>query len=107
PAVGRRPGGGAGRLRRLRPLPVRGRRDEGRAGAGLQGALRKPRRPRAVPAVSASGAGGAGGGRGVKASFEDLARVWSDVYFSWHSEEVDEFGFDRKFTERIRPLFEF
>lgn len=41
------------------------------------------------------------------ASWENLARVLSAVHFSWHSEEVDEFGFDRKFTETIRPLFEF
>jgi len=40
-------------------------------------------------------------------SWENVARFWSAVYFSWHSEELDEFGFDRKFTERIRPFFEF
>lgn len=39
--------------------------------------------------------------------WESVARFWSAVYFSWHDEEVDEFGFDRKFTERIRPFFEF
>jgi len=33
-----------------------------------------------------------------------LLRAW---YYSWHSEEVDEFGYDEKFTESIRPLFEF
>jgi 1-acyl-sn-glycerol-3-phosphate acyltransferase len=37
----------------------------------------------------------------------NLARAWSAFYFSWHSEEVDEFGFDRKFTETLRPFFEF
>jgi 1-acyl-sn-glycerol-3-phosphate acyltransferase len=41
------------------------------------------------------------------ASWENLARLMSALYFTWHSEEVDEFGFDPKFTERIRPLFEF
>lgn len=40
-------------------------------------------------------------------SWENLARAWSAAYFSYHSEEVDEFGFDRKFTETLRPLFEF
>jgi 1-acyl-sn-glycerol-3-phosphate acyltransferase len=36
-----------------------------------------------------------------------IARAWAAAYFAWHSEEVDEFGFDRKFTETLRPLFEF
>jgi 1-acyl-sn-glycerol-3-phosphate acyltransferase len=40
-------------------------------------------------------------------SWENLARACSALYFSWHSEEVDEFGFDRKFTETLRPFFEF
>jgi 1-acyl-sn-glycerol-3-phosphate acyltransferase len=43
----------------------------------------------------------------ARLTWEKLARAWSAAYFSWHSEEVDEFGFDRKFTERIRPLLEF
>jgi 1-acyl-sn-glycerol-3-phosphate acyltransferase len=37
---------------------------------------------------------------------ETFARAVADLYFAWHSEEVDEFGFDRKFTESVRPLFE-
>jgi 1-acyl-sn-glycerol-3-phosphate acyltransferase len=45
-------------------------------------------------------------GRGG-ASWENVARVLSAFYFSWHSEDVDDFGFDPKFTEWIRPLFEF
>jgi 1-acyl-sn-glycerol-3-phosphate acyltransferase len=36
-----------------------------------------------------------------------VARALGSVYFSWHSEEVDDFGFDRRFTETIRPLLEF
>jgi hypothetical protein len=40
-------------------------------------------------------------------TWENVARAWSAFYFSWHSEEVDEFGFDRKFTETLRPFFEF
>ena len=40
-------------------------------------------------------------------TWENVARAWSALYFSWHSEDVDEFGFDRKFTETLRPLFEF
>ena len=46
-----------------------------------------------------------GGAAGL--DWETVARLWSAVYFSWHSEETDEFGFDRKFAERIRPIFEF
>jgi 1-acyl-sn-glycerol-3-phosphate acyltransferase len=77
-----------------------------------------PIRPRARPAPepeparspAPEGALGALGGLvdlGVSGlSWERLARAWSALYFSWHSEEVDEFGFDRKFTETLRPLFE-
>ena len=43
--------------------------------------------------------------RGV--NWDTVARAWAAFYFSWHSEEVDDFGFDRKFTETLRPLFEF
>ena len=37
----------------------------------------------------------------------ELARLMSAAYFAWHSEETDEFGFDPKFADRVRPLFEF
>jgi 1-acyl-sn-glycerol-3-phosphate acyltransferase len=40
-------------------------------------------------------------------SWEKAARFWSDVYFSWHSEDVDEFGHDARFSETLMPLFEF
>jgi 1-acyl-sn-glycerol-3-phosphate acyltransferase len=36
-----------------------------------------------------------------------LAQVWSAFYFAWHSEEVDEFGYDPKFAQTILPFFEF
>src|SRR5687768_12181565 len=45
------------------------------------------------------------GRRGV--SWENVARLWSALYFSWHSEETDAFGYDRKFTEAVMPIFEF
>jgi 1-acyl-sn-glycerol-3-phosphate acyltransferase len=45
------------------------------------------------------------GGRGL--SWGSLARLQSALYFAWHSEDVDEFGSDRRFTETILPLFEF
>jgi 1-acyl-sn-glycerol-3-phosphate acyltransferase len=40
-------------------------------------------------------------------TWENVAALWSAAYFSWHSEEVDDFGRDPKFTETIRPLLEF
>jgi 1-acyl-sn-glycerol-3-phosphate acyltransferase len=45
------------------------------------------------------------GGSGV--SWDNIARAWSAVYFSWHSEEVDEFGYDPKFLRTILPALEF
>jgi 1-acyl-sn-glycerol-3-phosphate acyltransferase len=36
-----------------------------------------------------------------------VARLWSRFYFLWHSEEVDEFGYDKRFTETVLPFFEF
>ena len=40
-------------------------------------------------------------------NWDTVAGAWAAFYFTWHSEEVDDFGFDRKFTETLRPLFEF
>ena len=37
----------------------------------------------------------------------NLARLLRAVYFSWHSEETDEYGYDAKFADTIRPVFEF
>jgi 1-acyl-sn-glycerol-3-phosphate acyltransferase len=45
------------------------------------------------------------GGKGL--DWARLAEAWSAFYFAWHSEEVDEFGYDPKFTQTILPLFEF
>ncbi len=40
-------------------------------------------------------------------TWENAATLWASVYFGWHSAEVDEFGFDPKFNDSIRPFFEF
>jgi 1-acyl-sn-glycerol-3-phosphate acyltransferase len=40
-------------------------------------------------------------------TWENAAGLLSSLYFSWHSEEVDEFGYDQRFTETVLPLFEF
>ncbi len=45
------------------------------------------------------------GTRGL--SWASLARLQSALYFAWHSEDVDEFGSDLRFTETLQPLFEF
>jgi 1-acyl-sn-glycerol-3-phosphate acyltransferase len=41
------------------------------------------------------------------ATWENLARFSRDLYFSYHSEDVDEFGHDQRFSETILPVFEF
>jgi 1-acyl-sn-glycerol-3-phosphate acyltransferase len=40
-------------------------------------------------------------------SWESLARLQRALYFSWHSETVDEFGRDPRFADTVRPLLEF
>jgi 1-acyl-sn-glycerol-3-phosphate acyltransferase len=40
-------------------------------------------------------------------SWDRVARLLAAAHFSWHSEETDEFGYDPKFTEAIRPFLEF
>jgi 1-acyl-sn-glycerol-3-phosphate acyltransferase len=45
---------------------------------------------------------------GIKGlTWENIARLQRAFYFAWHSEEVDDFGYDRRFAETLRPLFEF
>jgi len=39
--------------------------------------------------------------------WDPLGKIWRAAYFSYHSEDVDEFGYDRKYLETIRPFFEF
>lgn len=43
--------------------------------------------------------------RGI--DWDRIARLAAAAYFSVHSEDVDDFGYDPKFSEAIRPLFEF
>ena len=40
-------------------------------------------------------------------SWDRVARLLAAAHFAWHSEETDEFGYDEKFTETIRPFLEF
>jgi 1-acyl-sn-glycerol-3-phosphate acyltransferase len=40
-------------------------------------------------------------------TWENAARAWGERYFARHSEEVDEFGFDPRFTASVLPFFEF
>jgi 1-acyl-sn-glycerol-3-phosphate acyltransferase len=45
------------------------------------------------------------GRRGIR--WDSVARLWKSLYFAWHSEETDEFGYDPRFAETVRPLLEF
>jgi 1-acyl-sn-glycerol-3-phosphate acyltransferase len=40
-------------------------------------------------------------------NWANVAEFLATLYFSWHSEEVDDFGYDARFTETVLPLFEF
>jgi len=40
-------------------------------------------------------------------SWDRVARIMAAAHFAWHSEETDEFGYDPKFTEALRPFLEF
>jgi 1-acyl-sn-glycerol-3-phosphate acyltransferase len=40
-------------------------------------------------------------------TWENLAQLQRALYFAWHAEECDEFGYDRRFADTIRPIFEF
>lgn len=40
-------------------------------------------------------------------SWDRVARLLAAAHFAWHSEETDEFGYDPKFMETIRPFLEF
>jgi 1-acyl-sn-glycerol-3-phosphate acyltransferase len=46
-----------------------------------------------------------GGAKGLR--WETLAALQRALYFAWHSEQTDEFGFDPLFAQRVRPLLEF
>jgi 1-acyl-sn-glycerol-3-phosphate acyltransferase len=86
---------------RVVPLPRR------RRGPSAAPAERAPREPRArreglLVALARFLEGG-----WSEASWENLARLRSALYFSRHSEDVDEFGFDPRFTETLMPFFEF
>jgi 1-acyl-sn-glycerol-3-phosphate acyltransferase len=36
-----------------------------------------------------------------------VGKVLAELYFHWHSEEVDAFGFDPRFSDALEPLLEF
>lgn len=40
-------------------------------------------------------------------SWENLAALQRALYFAWHSERTDDFGYDPRFAETIRPFYEF
>ncbi|HET8645056.1 MAG TPA: lysophospholipid acyltransferase family protein, partial [Vicinamibacteria bacterium] len=40
-------------------------------------------------------------------SWQGLGRLQRALYFAWHTQDMDEYGFDPVFAETLRPLFEF
>lgn len=40
-------------------------------------------------------------------TWERVARLWAEVYFSWHTEDPDDFGYDPVFTRSLMPFLEF
>jgi len=107
--------------RRARVVPISsGRRRAARRPASLESALREriEELEREVEELRAGSRGGSGEGplvalahlaqeAGHGLDWERLSRMLNAVYFSWHSEEVDDFGYDPRFADRIQPLFEF
>ncbi|PYQ02441.1 MAG: hypothetical protein DMF82_16080 [Acidobacteria bacterium] len=85
-----------------RPKVVPMRRPAGAAAASSPAAVEAARRDGLLVAIARAVEAGRHG-----LTWENLAALWSAAYFSWHSEDVDEFGRDAKFTETIRPLLEF
>jgi 1-acyl-sn-glycerol-3-phosphate acyltransferase len=98
--------------RAAKVVPIRPRKPPARgnkaAGATLEAALREVEssggraREGALVAVARVLEAGL-----ARVRWVDVARTLRAVYFSWHSEEVDEFGFDQRFTETVRPFLEF
>jgi 1-acyl-sn-glycerol-3-phosphate acyltransferase len=39
--------------------------------------------------------------------WQALGRLQAALYFSWHSEQVDEFGFDSAFSDALKPFLDF
>jgi 1-acyl-sn-glycerol-3-phosphate acyltransferase len=69
-------------------------------------APREPREPREREGLLVALARFVQEGR-ASLDWQRLAELWSAFYFSYHSQEVDSFGYDPKFTETVRPFFEF
>jgi 1-acyl-sn-glycerol-3-phosphate acyltransferase len=92
------------RKARVIPLPPPGRRR--RTAALPEVAVPPPRRADAREGLLVTLARLAEAGLSG-ASWATLARLQKALYFARHSEVVDEFGSDRRYTESLEPLFEF
>lgn len=103
---GRADGGGEGdrrsRIRELEDELSRLRAAEGEAGPGAASPGAATAEQGLLVALARVVQAGRAG-----LTWENVARAWSALYFSWHSEEVDEFGYDPKFTRTVMPFFEF
>jgi 1-acyl-sn-glycerol-3-phosphate acyltransferase len=40
-------------------------------------------------------------------TWERVARLWAELYFAWHAEDPDDFGYDPVFTGTFMPFLEF
>jgi 1-acyl-sn-glycerol-3-phosphate acyltransferase len=40
-------------------------------------------------------------------TWERVARLWAEIYFAWHTEDPDDFGYDPVFTRTFMPFLEF
>ena len=40
-------------------------------------------------------------------TWERVARLWAEIYFTWHTEDPDDFGYDPVFTRTFMPFLEF
>jgi 1-acyl-sn-glycerol-3-phosphate acyltransferase len=95
------------RARRARSAAAQERDELKRRVQDLESKLRAAQKSRRIPEglaveVTRLFAAGLSG-----ISWDRLARLLSAAHFAWHSEETDEFGYDPKFTETIRPFLEF
>jgi len=101
----------AGRARRRRPARSadsgtdelrRLRSQLGEAREALVRAERQSRRPGLLAGLARLAESGIS-----LANWETLARLQKSLYFAFHSERVDEFGYDPRFAASLEPLLEF
>ena len=91
-------GGAAPNRKTAKVVPLRRE-----VGAELARTKARAERPEGLLVTLARLAQAGGGGL----SWANLGRLQSALYFAWHSDDVDDFGSDRRFFETLLPFFEF